>query len=65
MGRTHPHQRNRRARGRATGLTAALECLLSMDERPAEELIGEVRAGPTLTRRAARALRRPTRRSAS
>jgi hypothetical protein len=47
------------------GLTAALECLLSMDERPAHDLIGEARGGTTLTRRAARALRRPIRRSAS
>lgn len=45
------------------GLTTALECLLSMDERPAADLIGEMRARPRWTGRVTRALKRAPRRT--
>jgi hypothetical protein len=45
------------------GLAEALKCLLSLDERPAEQLIGDARAGTGRVRRAVRALRRLPRRT--
>jgi hypothetical protein len=40
------------------GLVVALKCLLSLDERSAEELIDERRFPPSRTQRIRRALRR-------
>lgn len=46
------------------GLAAALECLLSIEERPAAELIDEIRDQRCRARRAVRVLRRLRRRGA-